>query len=145
MSAVKNYTVGGHIDAQCTRCRMLTNHTIVAMVEGRPVKVQCNTCNGTHGYRAAKEKTVRVTSGERRVSDKPKPKSLSADQEQWQKALQERTSIEERPYSMEGAFVVFEWIRHPQFGLGQVLATFKPNKMEVLFEQGRKMLRCRLS
>jgi hypothetical protein len=144
MNSAKTPTVGGHIDAQCTRCRMLTNHTVVAMVAARPVKVQCNTCGGTHGYRAPKAKTNRTSATPRRVSDKPKEKGLSADQEQWSKAMQERASIEERPYSMDASFIVAEWIRHPQFGLGQVLATFKPNKMEVLFEQGRKMLRCRL-
>jgi hypothetical protein len=36
-------------------------------------------------------------------------------------------------------------IQHPSFGLGQVLSTIKPNKMEVRFAGGVKLLRCTLA
>src|SRR5512132_2916008 len=43
--------VGGEVDSFCTKCEMTLAHTVIAMVEGRPVKVECNTCHGVHRYR----------------------------------------------------------------------------------------------
>ncbi|MDO3378777.1 hypothetical protein [Geoalkalibacter halelectricus] len=143
MSSSKTPTVGGHIDAQCTRCRMLTNHTVVAMVAERPVKVQCNTCGGLHGYRPPKAEPKARAATPRRVTDKPARSSRSADQEQWQRALADKDQGQARPYAMEAAFAADELVRHPLFGVGVVTAIFKPNKVEVLFEEGRKTLRCK--
>ncbi|KIH77906.1 hypothetical protein SAMN05660860_02451 [Geoalkalibacter ferrihydriticus] len=144
MSSRNTPTVGGHIDSQCTRCRMLTNHTVVAMVADRPVKVQCNTCGGLHGYRAPKAAPKARAAVPRRVTDKPAAASRSADHEQWNRAVADKDQGEARAYGMDDVFRADELIRHPMFGLGVVTATIKPNKMEVLFEQGRKTLRCRL-
>ncbi|WP_305043341.1 hypothetical protein [Geoalkalibacter sp.] len=144
MSFSKTPSVGGHIDANCTRCRMLTNHTIVALVAERPVKVQCNTCGGMHGYRAPKAAPQPRATSSRPPSDKPKARTQSADQEHWQRVMAERDAAGARAYAMDQPFRVDELVRHPQFGVGLVTAIFKPNKMEVLFEQGRKTLRCRL-
>ncbi len=35
-------------------------------------------------------------------------------------------------------------IQHPSFGLGLVLNCIRPNKMEVQFQSGIKLLRCKL-
>ena len=57
-------SVGGPIEARCTKCRKNTNHIIVAMAEEVPAKVECNTCSGQHKYRpptAPKKAAVRRT------------------------------------------------------------------------------------
>lgn len=148
MSSANNPSVGGHIESQCTKCGRVTNHTIVAMVEEQVVKVQCNTCEGTHKYRppkaarTAKSKTAGAT---RRVTDKAAAKKkVSADQEQWEQDVRGRNPDAAIDYQMDGTFEVDDLVKHPNFGVGLVVAVFKPNKMEVLFEQGRKMLRCQL-
>jgi RNase P subunit RPR2 len=43
--------VGGEVDSFCTKCEMLLAHTVHAVVDGRPVKVECNTCHGVHRYK----------------------------------------------------------------------------------------------
>src|SRR5215212_8862408 len=43
--------VGGEVDSFCTKCQMSLAHTIHAIVSGRPVKVECNTCHAIHRYR----------------------------------------------------------------------------------------------
>jgi len=148
MSSAQNPTVGGHIESQCTKCGRVTNHTIVAMVEDTVVKVQCNTCEGTHKYRppkAARTTKAKASGGARRVTDKAaSAKKATADQEEWQQNVRDRDPAAAVDYTMDGSFEVEDLVRHPTFGLGQVVAVFKPNKMEVLFEQGRKMLRCQL-
>ncbi|HDR46887.1 MAG TPA: hypothetical protein ENN94_04205 [Geoalkalibacter subterraneus] len=148
MSSADTPTAGGHIESQCTKCGRVTNHTIVAMVEDTVVKVQCNTCEGTHKYRppkAARTTKTKATGGARRVTDKAaSAKKTTADQDEWQQNVRDRDSAAAVNYTMDGSFEVEDLVRHPTFGLGQVVAVFKPNKMEVLFEQGRKMLRCQL-
>lgn len=46
--------LGDVIDDHCTRCRMLTNHSVVAIVDGVAAKVECRTCYHTHKFRHGK-------------------------------------------------------------------------------------------
>jgi len=46
--------VGRDIDCRCTRCKMELAHTIIAMVNGVPARVKCNTCHSERKYRAPK-------------------------------------------------------------------------------------------
>ncbi len=43
---------------------------------------------------------------------------------------------------MNGRFNVKRLILHPVFGLGVVKAVIVPNKMQILFKDGIKLLRC---
>jgi hypothetical protein len=45
-------------------------------------------------------------------------------------------------YDMAGKFRVNDLVDHTVFGLGIVKSLIKPGKMEVLFEGGKKLLRC---
>jgi hypothetical protein len=45
-------------------------------------------------------------------------------------------------YSMAEAYKVNTLISHPQFGIGVVQRVVGPQKIEVLFEDGRKTMRC---
>src|ERR1051325_761119 len=49
---MKALSAGGEIDAWCTKCRLDLGHRIVAMVQGVPKRVICQTCFGEHAYRA---------------------------------------------------------------------------------------------
>lgn len=46
--------LGDIVDDYCTRCRLLTNHSIVAMVGEEVIKVRCRTCQHEHEYRHGK-------------------------------------------------------------------------------------------
>ncbi len=46
--------LGDIIDDHCTKCRMLTNHSIMAIVNGEAAKVQCRTCYHEHNFRHGK-------------------------------------------------------------------------------------------
>ena len=54
--------LGDVIDDHCTRCRMLTNHSVVAIVDGIAAKVECRTCYSTHKYRHGKGGTKKKPS-----------------------------------------------------------------------------------
>jgi ribosomal protein L44E len=43
--------LGDDIDAYCSRCKRLTDHSVVSMVDEAPKKVRCRTCSYEHAYR----------------------------------------------------------------------------------------------
>ncbi len=43
--------LGDVIDDFCVKCRRLTNHSIVSLVEEQAAKVRCRTCYHDHDYR----------------------------------------------------------------------------------------------
>ena len=51
--------VGSNVEAYCTKCKLVLAHTIVSL-DAKGVKskrVQCNTCDGEHNFRATKPKS----------------------------------------------------------------------------------------
>jgi len=43
--------LGDVIDDFCVKCRRLTNHAIVSLLNGSAAKVRCRTCYSDHDYR----------------------------------------------------------------------------------------------
>jgi hypothetical protein len=137
-------SAGDTIDSKCTRCRAVTNHTIVAMVGDRVARVECNTCGGVHNYREAKPaekpaaKATRKTAAPRWSRKDP----AAADREKWTALRPSMESDRALPYDMNGQYKAKNLIDHPVFGLGVVQEVAGPRKIEVLFECGKKLLRC---
>jgi hypothetical protein len=46
------------------------------------------------------------------------------------------------PYDMNRPFRLKNVLSHPNFGLGIVQLVIPPNKIDVLFQDGKKRLRC---
>ena len=147
----KELSAGDIIESRCTKCREVLNHRIVAMVEGKVVRVECNTCKGTHNYHAppaVKEpkspKKVaaaksRQASAVPRVSRKD---PAETEREEWA-SLQPTFDPEKAlPYDMNNRYMVKRLLIHSVFGLGIVKTVTVPNKMQVLFKDGIKLLRC---
>ena len=144
---VRSRSAGDILDATCTRCRVLTNHTIVALVGGRVARVKCNTCGSEHNYHAPKEEKApaarRVTVPRERTSS---PTSTRKDilpryREQWESALSGKDSSVAKEYDMAGKFMKDDLVRHPVFGTG-IVTMAAGTKMDVLFKDGPKLLRC---
>lgn len=45
------FRLGDVIDDYCVKCRRLTNHAIVSLIDGAAAKVRCRTCYSDHDYR----------------------------------------------------------------------------------------------
>lgn len=125
--------VGGEVDAFCTRCQLTLAHTVHAVVSGRAVKVECNTCHsvhrnrggvpsngssGTRVARAARERAAVVAFDELLASKKRGAK----------------------PYSPKRSYAVDDVVDHPIFGRGFVSAVRDPGKIEVTFRSDVKVL-----
>ncbi len=48
---MSEFRLGDVIDDFCVKCRRLTNHSIVSIVEEKAAKVRCRTCYHDHDYR----------------------------------------------------------------------------------------------
>lgn len=147
----KKLSAGDIIDARCTRCKAVLNHRIVAMVGDKVVRVECNTCGGTHNYYPPPTPTTlrSVGTGSTAAARTPSTSPRSprrepgvADRDEWA-ALRPSMAIEQAlPYAMGSRYKVDNLINHPVFGIGIVRQLVPPNKMQVLFEDGVKLLRC---
>jgi len=145
----KQLSAGDTIGARCTRCREVRNHTIVAMVGEKVVRVECNTCGGVHNYKAPAETKAPST---RSSAAKAAPKSAAtprrssrdpgaAERAEWEALRPTMKAETARPYAMDGTYKSGHLVAHPIFGLG-VVRSVVAGKMEVLFEAGMKLLRC---
>jgi len=86
----KELRLGDEIDDYCTRCRLLTNHGVVTILDGKVGKVRCNTCYFEHTFRHAKggrKKKEDVKSLFEQVL-KTMPKQASARNQQAQEKTQ---------------------------------------------------------
>ena len=46
--------LGDIVDDHCSKCRMLTNHSVASIVNGDVARVQCRTCYYEHKFRHGK-------------------------------------------------------------------------------------------
>ena len=51
LTDVRDFRLGDVIDDFCVKCRRLTNHAIVSLLDGQAAKVRCRTCYNDHDYR----------------------------------------------------------------------------------------------
>ncbi len=134
----KQLSAGDHITSKCTKCKDTTNHTIVAMVGETVARVECNTCGGIHNYRNVVTKKTTTRS----KTSSTRPAKTSRIEAEWENLLAEVNPADATPYNIQMSIKNGDLIQHPSFGLGRVINTIKPNKMEVVFSTGTKLLRC---
>jgi len=134
------HTAGQEIDAFCTRCKRDNVHVIIAVWEGAVKKVQCKSCNQEHLFRrprAGRPAPARPARAAGRRSHHPPEPSPA---ERWKEALAGKDPTGAKQYSMNGSFAAGDLIRHTSFGQGLVSKLVPPDKMEVMFEDGTKVL-----
>jgi hypothetical protein len=143
---IKKLSAGEIIEASCTRCKATLNHTIVAMVGEKVARVECNTCHGIHNYRGPVEKKEKKSSlsapKKQTVPRQPKKDPGVSEMEEWEALSPTFDCNRAIPYDMDKKYRANELITHSTFGLGIVKTIIPPKKMEVLFQLGKKLLRC---
>lgn len=128
---------GDKIEGRCTKCRKNNEHTIITLLEDNPAQVECTVCNRQHKYRpptAAKKPAVRQTN---------QHKEELAERKEWETLRPSMNSAKATDYSMTDTYKVKALISHPIFGLGIVQRVIGAQKIEVLFEDGKKTMRCK--
>lgn len=123
--------VGAEIASWCTKCKLILDHTLVALADGLPKKVKCNTCKGHHNYRVKAPAEKSPGTG-RKVKKTDYEVAMSHLGETYDFSTAKK-------YSMKGKFKVDQVIDHASFGIGFIVSSFD-NKVEALFEGGPKRL-----
>ncbi|HRG96076.1 MAG TPA: hypothetical protein PLR99_07510 [Polyangiaceae bacterium] len=155
----KAINTGGEIDSFCTKCKILLNHRIIAMVGNLPVRVECSTCGSHHNYRprapgekapkAAKAPATTRTaskSGAARPVGGVRAAAVRAEEERigrvklWEKSVSGKTPAEFRPYGVSEIFAEGDLVRHTKFGDGIVTRILDSRKVEILFQAEPKTL-----
>ena len=124
--------VGQDVFAQCRRCGE-TWHVVVAVVPGRPSRVECKQCSGRHGYRAPSSEI-----GEKAAS--PRRPRLARSASTASPAIEADLSRPVRPYRRGEQYAAGERVAHPNFGEGVVQAEVGPTKVRILFANGPRTL-----
>ena len=132
--------VGKDLVGYCTKCRLDLGHRVIAKVEGRVERVKCLTCGSEHNYRPRHDqpldspipKTKSVASHKVKVT----PKTAS---DLWTSWLNKSDSVDSKFYSIKEKYDVGQKIEHVSFGKG-VVTQLLSNKIEVIFEEGYKIL-----
>ena len=139
-------SAGNTIETMCTRCKGVLNHTIVAMVGEKIVRVECSTCHGLHAYHpprvpkgpaAARDARTKTTAPRKSKADPE-----AAARAEWAELQQRMDPAQAIPYDMNRTYRIKTLLSHPNFGLGIVQLIIPPNKIDVLFQDGKKRLRC---
>lgn len=128
--------VGGEVDAFCTKCQLTLAHTVHAVMAGRPVKVECNTCHGVHRYRGAAGAAAPRANA---AGKEARPARERAAVVGFDELLAARKG-EAQPYSAKRTYAVDEVVDHPTFGRGFVSAVRDAGKIEVTFRSEVKLL-----
>jgi hypothetical protein len=48
---LRDIRLGDDVDDFCVRCKRVTNHAVVSVINALPAKVRCRTCHSDHDYR----------------------------------------------------------------------------------------------
>ncbi len=148
----KPLRAGGEVDSYCTKCRLVLNHRIIAMVGQRPRKVECSTCNSHHLYRpsapgdraepgARDARSGTSTPRPARVSHVTRAEVARQDREKsWEKATVGKALTDFKRYTVVSTFKEGELVRHSKFGDGVVTRIVGPSKVEVMFKDETRML-----
>jgi hypothetical protein len=143
---MKPITAGSEIDAWCTKCRMNLGHRVVAMLQGRPKRVLCQTCGSEHNYR--KEKGASDVSPIRRggeparsASSKDAPARGKARRENdWEAHVLGHAVSAFTRYSTVASLKQGELVLHSKFGEGYVTELVEGGKVNIMFRDGERTL-----
>jgi hypothetical protein len=128
-------------------------HRIIAMHNGKIIRVECRTCNGHHNYRRPKSAGPEPRAATARSSSPRAPaaggmsprKAAAAELERqreqtWEKAVLGQPIGAFKAYRASQTFNQGELVRHGKFGDGYIARVIDKQKVEVMFKDGPRTL-----
>ena len=130
--------VGQELSAFCGKCKDERTH-IVAAMDGEIVRrVTCSMCGSTHNYKVKPAVSPDSAPGSVAAATTKRKTSARRTKEANTFSIDPKRPV--KSYDMNNIFSAGDVINHPKFGLGAVEITLPPNKIEVRFQEGKKML-----
>ena len=131
---------GGDVDSWCGKCKRILAHTIEAMVGDKPARVHCNTCNAQHSYKPHEPGGAPRQVRQREAGDGLGPPPPKARASRYHVLLKGKDMALAKNYSTKDSYALGDVLQHPSFGFGVATAVKDGTKIEVLFENGPKVL-----
>jgi hypothetical protein len=142
------------VDSWCTKCRMDLLHRVIAVHDGKIIRVECRTCGGHHNYRQPKTASAQRGAAPRtgsadkthRAPSIPSTRKAAVAEaerqreETWQKAVLGQPISSFKAYRASQTFGNGELIRHGKFGDGYIVRVIDRQKVEVMFKDGPRTL-----
>jgi hypothetical protein len=123
--------VGADVEAICGPCGE-TWHVVVAVVPGRAAQVECKQCGARHRYRPVGAAAAAPPGARRRTAARGKAP---------QPIVEADPSRPSRAFCVGDRYAVGDRVEHASFGSGVVQMLRGPDKVEILFASGRKVLK----
>ena len=149
----KPLRAGGEVDSWCTKCKLVLNHRIIALVGTTPARVECSTCNSHHNFRArapgdkapsaggTSTRAAGGSAGPRSTRGPTKAQQVVLDRERsWEKAVNGKAVTAFRAYRVSEIFGEGDLVRHSKFGDGVVTRLLEGKKVEILFKDDARTL-----
>jgi hypothetical protein len=144
MSTKKKLSLGDIVKTRCTCCGELRDHKIITLIDEETFRIECSTCDSEQEYEKVASKPRPRKPAEAKVAKPSRSRvdPVIAEQKDWV-LLRPNMNVDKAiAYDMDGSYHAKNLLKHSAFGLGLVMRVAGPHKMEVLFESGKKLLRC---
>ncbi|MGA9768927.1 MAG: hypothetical protein WBV94_07800 [Blastocatellia bacterium] len=128
--------VGGEIAAYCGKCKDERTHIVSAMDGDIVRRVTCSMCGGIHNYKLKASATASASSDGAGTTKKRATTRRGKEAPVF--SIDSNRPV--KSYDMNNNFSAGDVINHPKFGLGAVETSLPPNKIEVRFQEGKKLL-----
>ncbi len=146
MSTKKSLTPGDTVNTQCASCGAVKEHKVIALIDEETFRVGCSTCDSEQDFEKTasrpRGRTPAVKTAKPAKPRRSKADTAIAEAKEWQ-TLRPNMNIDRAvDYHLDGRYQTKALLKHSTFGIGLVTRIAGPQKVEVLFESGKKLLRC---
>nr|MBF0223488.1 hypothetical protein [Desulfobulbaceae bacterium] len=143
MHSEHSYEEGKQIKFRCQSCSEITLHTIIDdSDEDSELAIQCSVCDETQEYRPKKNPLKSAAAGKKAAGIATPEHKEKCDLADFKKLSAKNDASTAIPYETTSSYKADDVINHRTFGVGFVRRTIFPNKIEVLFSVGSKLLVC---
>jgi hypothetical protein len=140
----KRFSVGHDVEAWCSPCGELKDHTVAAMVNDEPVHVICRACGAKHKFRTTPPVKRKKGGGEGAPGSRVKGR-LTKEQVAARRKEEERLALQRElaeasevvPFNRRQRYKVGQILEHPDHGRGRIENVLK-GSMLVRFRGGLK-------
>lgn len=143
--------VGRDVETYCNRCKLLLYHVVISHIDGYVAKVKCLTCGSEHKYHSETLKTKsnsKKTSSKKFELDSPtlknevkKSNSVNQTNKEYLELIEKYKDKPILEYDMSKQYNLYDIIFHKNYEKG-IIVKVLPNKIEVLFASGSRILAC---
>ncbi len=134
---IQTLEVGSELTTKCTKCKEETYHVVTKIADGLIKKVMCKACNHTHVYKGPQPN---VEDKPEAAAEKKAPVRRGRRKKDWQTLKENLDGEEIVEYQIDQDYSETVAIHHKQFGVGIIHKVLSDQHIEVIFQEGTKVL-----